>query len=118
MDPSPTTRWRPWLRGWDEGSNELGVEPGHRVLIALPDGAEYVASLFGILAIGAVAVMINPELRPDHLAAILDSGSRPGGSGGVGPPSRPWPPPATLSSAPTRPLVIDPGAHRTGSMRS
>lgn len=46
----------------------LGVERGQRVLISLPDGAEYVAALFGILGIGAVAVMINPELRPDHLA--------------------------------------------------
>src|SRR5688572_24147567 len=55
----------------------LGVEPEQRVLIALPDGAEYVASLFGVLAIGAVAVMINPELRPDHLGAILDAARAP-----------------------------------------
>ena len=55
----------------------LGVEPGQRVLIALPDGAEYVASLFGALSIGAVAVMINPELRPDHLGAILDAALAP-----------------------------------------
>lgn len=50
-----------------------GVEPEDRVLIALPDGPEFAASIFGILAAGAVAVMINPELRPDHLGAILDS---------------------------------------------
>jgi benzoate-CoA ligase family protein len=50
-----------------------GMAPEDRVLIALPDGPEFAASLFGILAAGAVAVMINPELRPDHLGAILDS---------------------------------------------
>ena len=53
------------------------VEPGHRVVLALPDGPEYVASLFGVLSIGAVAVMINPELRPDQLGAILDAARAP-----------------------------------------
>ena len=56
---------------------QLGIEAGQRVLIALPDGAEFVASLFGIVGIGAVAVMINPELRRDHLAAILDASRAP-----------------------------------------
>jgi benzoate-CoA ligase family protein len=56
---------------------QLGVKRGQRVLISLPDGAEYVAALFGILGLGAVAVMINPELRPDHLAAILNSARAP-----------------------------------------
>ncbi|HEX5671619.1 MAG TPA: class I adenylate-forming enzyme family protein, partial [Acidimicrobiia bacterium] len=50
-----------------------GVAPEDRVLIALPDGSDFAASIFGILAAGAVAVMINPELRADHLGAILDS---------------------------------------------
>ena len=49
------------------------VAPKDRVLIALPDGPEFAASIFGVLAAGTVAVMINPELRPDHLGAILDS---------------------------------------------
>ena len=88
---------------------QMGVEPGQRVLIALPDGVEYVASLFGTLAIGAVAVMINPELRPDHLAAILDKARSPV---------------AVVASAhlealtaaseksqhPPAPLILDPGA--------
>ena len=55
----------------------LGVKPEQRVLIALPDSAEFVASLFGVLAIGAVAVMINPELRADHLGAILAAARAP-----------------------------------------
>ena len=49
------------------------VAPENPVLIALPDGPEFAASIFGVLAAGTVAVMINPELRPDHLGAILDS---------------------------------------------
>lgn len=50
-----------------------GVRPEERVLLALPDGPEYAATIFGILAAGAVAVMINPELTPEHLASILNS---------------------------------------------
>lgn len=44
-----------------------GVVPEQRVIIALPDGADYVAALFGTLKIGAVVVMVNPELKPDAL---------------------------------------------------
>src|SRR6266850_1182564 len=46
---------------------EAGAEPEQRVLIALPDGPEYVAALFGTLKIGAVVVMVNPELKPDAI---------------------------------------------------
>ena len=42
-----------------------GVEPEQRVLIALPDVPEFAAALFGALKIGAVVVMVNPELKPD-----------------------------------------------------
>ena len=41
----------------------LGVEPEHRVMIALPDGPEFVAALFGTLKLGAVVVMVNPHLK-------------------------------------------------------
>lgn len=46
---------------------EAGVEPGDRVVIALPDGIEYVAALFGILRMGGVAVMVNPHLPEDQV---------------------------------------------------
>lgn len=46
---------------------EAGVEPGDRVLIALPDGADYVAILFGILRMGGVVVMVNPHLPVDQI---------------------------------------------------
>ena len=46
---------------------QAGVEPENRVIIALPDGPEYVAALFGIVKIGAVVVMVNPYLKPDEI---------------------------------------------------
>jgi benzoate-CoA ligase family protein len=49
-----------------------GVEPEHRVMIALPDGADYVAALFGALEIGAVVVMVNPGLPADEIRALLE----------------------------------------------
>jgi benzoate-CoA ligase family protein len=49
-----------------------GVEPEQRVLIACPDGAEFVAALFGALKTGGVAVMANPALPAADLSALLD----------------------------------------------
>ncbi len=46
---------------------EAGVEPEQRVLVALPDGPDFVAAFFGALKIGAVVVMVNPHLRPDGI---------------------------------------------------
>ncbi len=46
----------------------IGVEPEQRVLIALPDGPEFVGALFGTLKIGAVVVMVNPHLKPDAIS--------------------------------------------------
>jgi len=40
-----------------------GVSRGDRVLIALPDSAEFVAAFFGAAKIGAVAVPVNPFAR-------------------------------------------------------
>jgi benzoate-CoA ligase family protein len=50
---------------------DLGVRQEERVVLALPDSAEYAGALFGILKIGAVAVMVNPGLPPDGLAAMV-----------------------------------------------
>jgi benzoate-CoA ligase family protein len=47
--------------------SSAGVAPEQRVIIALPDGPAYVAALFGVLKIGAVVVMVNPELKPDAI---------------------------------------------------
>jgi benzoate-CoA ligase family protein len=50
----------------------LGVRPEERVLLALPDGADFVGALFGALAAGASVVTLNPELSADALAALVD----------------------------------------------
>lgn len=46
---------------------DAGIDVEQRVIIALPDGPEFVGALFGILKIGAVAVMVNPHLRRDAI---------------------------------------------------
>ena len=51
---------------------EVGVAPEQRVLILLPDCMEFVAALFGILKIGAVVVMINPDQEAEIIQHILD----------------------------------------------
>jgi benzoate-CoA ligase family protein len=50
---------------------DLGVRQEERVVLALADSADYAAALFGILKVGAVAVMVNPGLPPDGLAAMV-----------------------------------------------
>jgi benzoate-CoA ligase family protein len=47
-----------------------GVRPEERVLVALADGPDYVAAFFGILRIGAVAVMVNPSLPRDRIGYL------------------------------------------------
>ena len=51
---------------------EAGVKPEQRVIIAIPDGPEFVAALFGILKIGAVVVMVNPGLKRDAVEYFYD----------------------------------------------
>ena len=50
----------------------LGVKPEQRVIIALPDCPEYVGALFGVLKIGAVVVMVNPQLRPEEIGYFYE----------------------------------------------
>jgi benzoate-CoA ligase family protein len=55
----------------------LGVSPGDRVLIVLPDSIEFIASFFGAAAIGGVAVPVNPYARPaDYIHYIENSEPR------------------------------------------
>jgi len=49
-----------------------GVAPEQRVIISLPDGPDYVAALFGTLKIGAVVVMVNPELKPEAIEYFFE----------------------------------------------
>ncbi len=41
------------------------------MLLVLPDGADFVGALFGILKLGAVVVMLNPDLSREEAAAQL-----------------------------------------------
>jgi len=50
----------------------LGVEPEQRVIVALPDGPEFVGALFGTLKIGAVVVMVNPRLKAEDVAYFFE----------------------------------------------
>ncbi|MGB7860923.1 MAG: benzoate-CoA ligase family protein [Acidimicrobiia bacterium] len=52
---------------------ELGVSRGDRVFIVLPDGPDFVGSLFGVFRLGAVAVMVNPGLTSSSLRAVTES---------------------------------------------
>lgn len=46
-------------------------EPGDRVLIALPDSAEFIAAFFGAVKIGAIAVPVNSMARATDYAHFL-----------------------------------------------
>lgn len=61
-------------RAWRFGHvlRDAGVRAEERVLIALPDGIDMVAAIFGTLAIGAVVVMVNPELDDDGFGYFLE----------------------------------------------
>ena len=57
-------RWANLLRG-------KGVRREERVILAMPDGLEYVGVLFGVLKLGAVVVMANPGMPPADVDALL-----------------------------------------------
>jgi acyl-CoA synthetase (AMP-forming)/AMP-acid ligase II len=50
-----------------------GVERGQAVGVMLPNGAELVATLFGVWRAGGVYVPLNPRLTDDEVAHILGS---------------------------------------------
>jgi len=49
-----------------------GVRPGDRVLLALPDGIGWVTTFLAVARLGAVAVLVNPELTVAEHAALAD----------------------------------------------
>ncbi|MEJ7894872.1 MAG: AMP-binding protein [Solirubrobacteraceae bacterium] len=54
------------------GLRSLGVGRGDRVAMALPNGLDAVSVLYGAWRAGAVVVPINPGVRADKLASLLD----------------------------------------------
>ena len=51
---------------------KVGAEMEHRVILSVPDIPEYAGALFGILRMGAVVVMVNPQLKPEDISYFLD----------------------------------------------
>ncbi|WP_081237159.1 class I adenylate-forming enzyme family protein [Streptomyces viridosporus] len=45
-----------------------GLGPGSRILIALPDGIDFVRAFLGAVRIGAVAIPVNSMFHPDEMA--------------------------------------------------
>jgi 2-furoate---CoA ligase len=52
--------------------SEAGVAPGERVITVLPTSAAHALLLLAIFQIGAVAVPINPRLKPDEVAYCIE----------------------------------------------
>jgi benzoate-CoA ligase family protein len=50
---------------------EDDVRPEERVIVAVRDGVDFVAALFGILRRGSVAVMVNPDAPADLIRYFL-----------------------------------------------
>jgi hypothetical protein len=56
---------------------ELGIRPGERVLIMLPDGPGFAEAFAGIIEHGAVPLPVNPLLLVHDLRAVAaESGAR------------------------------------------
>jgi long-chain acyl-CoA synthetase len=55
------------VRGLACGLRSLGVSPGDRVLVYLPNGIEFVQALYAVFSIGAIAVPANIRLTAHEL---------------------------------------------------
>jgi len=54
-----------------------GIRDGERILIVLPDSAEFIAAFLGVARMGAIAVPVNPATREgDYAHYLRDSGAR------------------------------------------
>ncbi|MCA9793028.1 MAG: AMP-binding protein [Candidatus Eremiobacteraeota bacterium] len=51
---------------------EAGLAQEQRVILALPDGLDFVAGLFAILKAGGVVVMVNPDLPGSDLEYFFE----------------------------------------------
>ncbi|OGF54355.1 MAG: hypothetical protein A2Z21_07495 [Candidatus Fraserbacteria bacterium RBG_16_55_9] len=59
------------------GLKEIGIQPGDRVAVYLPNLPQFVISIWGILKAGAVPTPMNPQLRSREIAYQLkDSGAK------------------------------------------
>lgn len=53
------------------GLEALGVAPGERVALGLGPGIEFAVAFFAVAGLGAVAVPLNPQMRPAGLQEML-----------------------------------------------
>ncbi|MCP4104153.1 MAG: AMP-binding protein [Desulfobacteraceae bacterium] len=59
-----------------DGLSKSGFVPGDRIALFLPNIPEFVTAYFAVQKLGAVAVLMNPMLKPQEAAFIIrDSGS-------------------------------------------
>ena len=59
--------------GLAHGLSSLGVRPGDRVALLLPNSPTYIIAYFGLLKIGAIAANINVMSQGEELAQILNN---------------------------------------------
>ena len=69
--PRATTNSPPSHSVSQGDSPRLGVQPGDRVAILLRRGADAAGAFFGVLASGAIAVVVNELLQPRQIEHIL-----------------------------------------------
>lgn len=55
-----------------DGLRACGVRPGDAVGFVMPNGPETLFTFFGVLAAGAAAMPINPELKPEEIDYALE----------------------------------------------
>ena len=59
------------------GFRSLGAQTENRILLAVPDSAEFVAAFYGAAKIGAVPIPVNTASKPeDYLYFLNDSGAQ------------------------------------------
>jgi long-chain acyl-CoA synthetase len=53
------------------GLHRLGVKPGDRVLVYLPNGVEIAQTIFAVYALGGIVVPVNTRLTPKEVSYFL-----------------------------------------------
>ncbi|MDP3040281.1 MAG: AMP-binding protein, partial [Deltaproteobacteria bacterium] len=59
------------IEQFSKGLLSVGVEPGDKVAIWLPNGIEWVVAIFSLANIGAIFVPVNTRFKADELEYIL-----------------------------------------------
>ena len=65
------------------GLREMGMKPGHRIAMAVPFGADFIALVFALLKTGVTLVLIDPGMGRKNALRCLES-TEPDGIVGIG----------------------------------